>query len=74
MKNSRARSWGEGDSDFILKHHCLGCQKHADRQNMLIGTHACTCTHAPTHTHTVRQLKSSGDGRLIVYLRRSIEN
>lgn len=60
---------GKGDSDFILekkkekkqktKQH-LTCQKHTDRQN--IGT----------HTQTIK--KSSGDGGLIVYLHRGIEN
>lgn len=59
---------GKGDSDFILREvvcvcgggEHLTCQKHADRQN--IGT----------HTQTIK--KSSGDGGLIVYLHRSIEN
>lgn len=62
---------GKGDSDFILgkkkkekknktkKKQHLTCQKNTDRQN--IGT----------HTQTI---KSSGDGGLIVYLHRGIEN
>lgn len=64
---------GKGDSDFILgkkkkkgkekqnkKKQHLTCQKNTDRQN--IGT----------HTQTIK--KSSGDGGLIVYLHRGIEN
>lgn len=61
---------GKGDIDFILekkkrkrekkKKQHLTCQNHADRQN--IGT----------HTQTIK--KSSGDGGLIVYLHRGIEN
>lgn len=62
---------GKGDGDFILgkkkkgkekqnkKKQHLTCQKNTDRQN--IGT----------HTQTI---KSSGDGGLIVYLHRGIEN
>lgn len=75
MTNSRwkeARWRGDGGWDFILTHHCLSCQKHADRQNMLIGT--ATSVHTHTHTHAETIKKSSGDSRLILYLHRSIEN
>lgn len=58
---------GKGDSDFILekkkekkKNSISLVKKNTDRQN--IGT----------HTQTIK--KSSGDGGLIVYLHRGIEN
>lgn len=65
---------GKGDSDFIL-----GKKKKKEKKNK---TKKKTASHLSKKTlidktleHTLRQLKkSSGDGGLIVYLHRGIEN
>lgn len=64
---------GKGDSDFILGKKKKGKEKQNKTK---------TASHLSKKTlidktleHTLRQLKkSSGDGGLIVYLHRSIEN
>lgn len=61
---------GERDSDFILKTSLSQLSKHADRQNMLIGTSA--WMRVRVHMQTIKKALETAD--LIVYLHCSIEN